>query len=88
MSKIYKLLQKIIQGNDFLNIRFDELCSLLIHLGFEERTKGSHHIFSKNGMDEIINVQSIGSSAKPYQVKQVRQIIIKYNLQRNFDDKV
>jgi len=49
-------------------------------LGFQERIKGSHHIFWKEGVAEIINLQPAGSKAKPYQVKQVRTIILKYKL--------
>ncbi|ERT09215.1 ycfA-like family protein [Lyngbya aestuarii BL J] len=56
------------------------MCQLLRRLGFEERVRGSHHIFSKEGIEEIMNIQPKGSKAKPYQVKQVRTIIIKYQL--------
>jgi predicted RNA binding protein YcfA (HicA-like mRNA interferase family) len=48
--------------------------------GFDERVKGSHHIFTKDGVEEIINIQPIGSKAKAYQVKQVRNLILKYKL--------
>ncbi len=47
---------------------------------FEERIRGSHHLFDKDGMVEIVNLQSRGGHAKPYQVKQVRQFIMKYRL--------
>lgn len=49
-------------------------------LGFNERIKGSHHIFSRNDIEEIVNIQPQRSKAKPYQVKQVRNLIIKYKL--------
>ena len=62
------------------NIAFNDLCNLLGRLGFEERTKGSHHIFRKRGMAEKINLQRDGSKAKRYQVRQVRDVILKYNL--------
>jgi hypothetical protein len=52
---------------------------------FELRVKRSHHIFFRQGVEEIINLQPRESLAKPYQVKQVREILIKYNL-INFDD--
>jgi len=42
--------------------------------------KGSHHIFSREGIDEIINLQPDGSKAKAYQVKQIRDIMVKYQL--------
>jgi len=47
---------------------------LLRELGFDERIRGSHHIFSKAAVEEIINIQAKGSKCKPYQVKQVRSL--------------
>jgi hypothetical protein len=41
----------------------------------------SHRIFSKEGVEEIINIQPDGAQAKPYQVKQVRDIMVKYRLE-------
>ena len=61
-------------------IRFDDLCSLLERMGFEKRIRGSHHLFRKEGVEEKINLQREGGQAKPYQVKQVRTVILKYNL--------
>jgi predicted RNA binding protein YcfA (HicA-like mRNA interferase family) len=80
MSKFEKLIAQILTGTSDANIAYKDLCQLLIHLGFEERTKGSHHIFRKSGVDEKINLQKDGNNAKPYQVKQVRTIIHKYKL--------
>jgi len=80
MSKFEKLIAQILTGTSDANIAYKDLCQLLIHLGFEERTKGSHHIFRKSGVDEKINLQKDGNNAKPYQVKQVRTIILKYKL--------
>jgi hypothetical protein len=54
--------------------------ALLQRLGFAERIRGSHHIFCKEGAEEILNLQPKGSKAKPYQVKQVRHVILKYKL--------
>ena len=39
--------------------------------------KGSHHIYYKEGVEEIINLQSFNNKAKAYQVKQVRELLIK-----------
>ncbi len=80
MSRIYKILIRIVRGMSDQNIPFTDLCNLLHYLGFEERIKGSHHIFTKEGVDEILNVQPKGNKSKPYQVKQVRQLILKYKL--------
>jgi hypothetical protein len=44
------------------------------------RIKGSHHIFYREDIEEILNLQPSGGNAKPYQVKQVRNVIIKYRL--------
>jgi predicted RNA binding protein YcfA (HicA-like mRNA interferase family) len=49
-------------------------------LGFEKRVKGSHHLFRKAGVEERINLQREGNNAKPYQVRQVRAVILKYKL--------
>ena len=88
MTKRDKLLAKILSGTSDANIQFDGLCQLLLNLGFEERTKGSHHIFTRNGIEEILNLQSKGPQAKPYQVKQVRTVILKYKLGGEEDEQV
>ncbi|MFM8740711.1 MAG: type II toxin-antitoxin system HicA family toxin [Cytophagales bacterium] len=80
MSKFEKLIVKLLSGNSDANFQFDELLSLLSTLGFQKRVKGSHHIFYKDGVEEIINIQEKSGKAKPYQVKQVRNIVIKYKL--------
>ena len=75
-----KLLESILSGRTDANIPFGDLCGLLKDLGFEERIRGSHHIFSKTGVEELLNLQRDGRHAKPYQVRQVRAIILKYKL--------
>jgi predicted RNA binding protein YcfA (HicA-like mRNA interferase family) len=80
MSQFDKLLEKILSGTSDSNISFSALCQLLGHLGFSERIKGSHHIFTKEEIEEILNLQPKKSKAKSYQVGQVREIILKYNL--------
>jgi hypothetical protein len=86
MSKYEKLLVQILRGASDSNVSFDGLCQLLRHLGFDERIRGSHHIFSREGVEEIINLQSIGSKAKAYQVKQVRGVILRYRLGGQSDE--
>ncbi len=54
--------------------------NLLKVLGFDERIRGDHYIFNKTDIEEILNLQPIGSKAKQYQVKQVRNTILKYKL--------
>ena len=80
MSQHDKLLLRILRGTSDASIPFDGLCQLLLFLGFQERIKGSHHIFTKKGAEEILNLQPKGSKAKPYQVRQVRNVILKYKL--------
>ena len=74
------MLSQILQGTSDANISFEDLCNLLKKLGFDERIRGSHHIFRKEGIIEKINLQRDGSKAKIYQVRQVRNVILKYNL--------
>jgi predicted RNA binding protein YcfA (HicA-like mRNA interferase family) len=80
MSKHAKLLGKILSGTADANIPFAGLCNLLQRLGFQVRIRGSHHIFFKSGIEEILNLQPKGTDAKPYQVKQVRNVILKYKM--------
>ena len=81
-----KLLVRILRGASDANIPFAGLCELLRHLGFTERIRGSHHIFFKEGVEEILNLQPRDNRAKPYQVKQVRRVILQYGLGRREDD--
>jgi len=80
MGKYEKLILKILSGTSDANIQFEDLCSLLKHFGFEMRVKGSHHIFRKEEVIEKINLQRAGDKAKPYKVKQLRNVIVKYKL--------
>ena len=81
MTEQEKLLLRILRGTSDGNILFGAMCGLLWNLGFQERIRGSHHIFTKEGVEEILNLQpKDGGKAKPYQVKQVRQLILKYGL--------
>ncbi|MBI5206882.1 MAG: type II toxin-antitoxin system HicA family toxin [Candidatus Firestonebacteria bacterium] len=80
MSKYERLMQQIVSGKADANISFNDLCNLLLRFGFEMRISGSHHILRKVGIEEKINLQKDGNKAKPYQVKQVRYIILKYKL--------
>ena len=80
MGKHEKLLLSILCGTKDSNINFSDLCSVLDNLGFACRIKGDHFIYTKSDIEEIINIQPVGSKAKPYQVKQVRNLILKYGL--------
>ena len=80
MGKEEKVLLKVLRGTSDANISFSDLCFLLRRLDFEERIKGSHHIFTRSDVQEILNLQSKSGKAKVYQVKQVRRIILQYKL--------
>lgn len=80
MGSYETLLFKILQGTSDANISFSKLCRLLKRLRFQERIRGDHHIFYQEGIDEILNLQPIGGKSKPYQVKQVRNLILKYKI--------
>ncbi len=80
------MIRRILEGHSDANIAFGDLCNLLRHLGFDERTKGSHHIFRRHDVEERINLQKDSAKAKPYQVKQVRWIILRYRLGDPFDE--
>lgn len=86
MGKFAKVIRSILSGNSDSNIAFSDLRNVLIRLGFQERVKGSHHIFWKDGLPEILNVQPNGSESKPYQVKQVRDLIVRYHLSGEVGD--
>jgi hypothetical protein len=88
MTRAEKTLEKILRGTSDANISFADLLKLLKRLGFTERIRGSHHIFARAGVEEILNLQTKGAKAKPYQVKQVRHVILKYQLAENFDAEV
>ena len=83
MSRKEALLSRVLLGGADANIRFDDLRKLLTDLGFQERSRGSHHVFAKAGIEDLINLQREGNKAKPYQVRQVRSILRRYRLGGN-----
>ncbi|MBW6533595.1 MAG: type II toxin-antitoxin system HicA family toxin [Mariniphaga sp.] len=81
MGKFEKIISKILSGASDKNIKFQELLTILKSFKFEDRIKGSHHIFYRKDIEEIINIQADkNGNAKPYQVKQIREIILKNHL--------
>lgn len=86
MGSAQKLLERILRGDADANIAFSGMVRLLRRLGFEERIKGSHHIFYRQGIEEILNLQADGNKCKPYQVKQVRNVTISNQLAGEADD--
>ncbi|HUL37082.1 MAG TPA: type II toxin-antitoxin system HicA family toxin [Thermodesulfobacteriota bacterium] len=86
MATYRKVLERVLSGRADANIRFDDLRNLLTWLSFHERSRGSHHIFVREGVEELINLQREGNMAKPYQVRQVRTTINKYELEKERDE--
>jgi predicted RNA binding protein YcfA (HicA-like mRNA interferase family) len=81
MSSWKTTQEKLLRGASDANLDFENVCTMLRHLGFSERQSGgSHRIFYKEGVLEIINLQPRGREGKPYQMKQIRQIMLKYGL--------
>jgi predicted RNA binding protein YcfA (HicA-like mRNA interferase family) len=84
--RVQRVLTRVLSGSSDQNIRFNDLRNLLLALGFDERVRGSHHIFTRDDIVEIINLQSrTGRGAKPYQVRQVRDLIVNYQLAREIE---
>ena len=74
-----KLLLKIIGGSK--NIRFAEMVNLVEGFGFKlSRTEGSHHIFTRPDILELLNLQDVKGQAKPYQMRQFLKLVEKHNL--------
>lgn len=86
MSRATKTLDRVLRGAADANISFAELCALLHHLGLQERIRGSHHIFTREGVEEILNLQPKRGKAKAYQVRQVRSVIISQGLGSQSED--
>jgi hypothetical protein len=81
-------LRRVLSARSDANLRFDDLVHLLAALGFNERIRGDHHIFTRTGMIDIINLQPARGKSKVYQVRQVRAIIVRYGLGGELDDEV
>lgn len=75
-----KVLARVLGGRSDANVRFSDLVALLLRLEFEVRVRGDHHIFTQDGIAEIVNLQPKGANAKPYQVRQIRGLVTRYHL--------
>ncbi len=71
------------------SIRFNKLCNIAEKFGFKfQEGRGSHRIYVKKGIKEILNFQNVHGKAKPYQVRQLIKVIEKYNLLEEKDNDV
>ena len=50
------LLVQVLSGTADARVPFDGLRRLLGRLGFDERIRGGHHIFTEAGVEEIRNL--------------------------------
>jgi len=75
VSREEKLLERLRDVQRDNSWDFGEMCHLLQRLGFEMRIAGSHHFFRKPAVRDVMNLQPRGSQAKPYQVRQVREVL-------------
>lgn len=80
MTRRDKAIALILRGSSDANISFADLVAVLKGVGFDERIRGDHHIFTREGVREILNLQPRHGKAKPYQVKQVRHVLTTYRL--------
>lgn len=82
-----RIIQRVLSGSSDRNLRFDDVRQLRVDFGFSEPVRGDHHIFSRSAIVEIINLQpQSGGMAKPYQVRQVRELILRYHLHRHGEE--
>jgi predicted RNA binding protein YcfA (HicA-like mRNA interferase family) len=80
-----KLLKKLAVTQS--NVKFDELRSLVEGFGFRlSRVNGCHHIFAHPVVDELVNLQRVGSDAKPYQVRQFLRLVERHDLKLGDDE--
>ena len=76
-----RLLERI-RGGHVRNIAFSDLVALVEALRFQEvGGRGSHRVFARPGIAELVNLQAERGQAKPYQVRQVVVLVRRYDLQ-------
>ncbi|MGI4867262.1 MAG: hypothetical protein ACRYFZ_25315 [Janthinobacterium lividum] len=87
MSRRQKFLDQLLAGQSDRTLDFSALCALLLSFGFVQRIRGSHYIFGHVNVVEIINLQlATDGTVKPYQAKQVRELLLRYNLLNSLPD--
>jgi predicted RNA binding protein YcfA (HicA-like mRNA interferase family) len=75
-----RLLERILRGN-VGNVDFSDLIALVEALGFREvGGRGSHRVFARSGVEELVNLQEEKGQAKRYQVRQVATLARRYHL--------
>ncbi len=75
-----RLLIRLTRGSVH-NVAFGDMVDMVEGFGFVlSRTSGSNHIFIRDGIPELVNIQNVGGQAKPYQIRQFLRLVEKYNL--------
>ena len=68
-------------SNNPNNVDFKDFIRIIDAFGFIlKRSHGSHFIYKKPGVSQLINVQNVNGKAKSYQVRQFLDILELYNL--------
>lgn len=76
-----KLLRRLATGA-MQNVALADMIDLVEGFGFQQtRVRGSHRIFSRDGVPELLNIQDVGGQCKPYQIRQFLRIVERYNLE-------
>lgn len=86
MSQRQKLFLRLLSGRHDQDFAFSDLQAVLSFASFTFRTRGDHFIYTRADVEEIINIQPRGNKAKPYQVKQVREILLTYRIGGDEDE--
>lgn len=71
MSKIDKLIQKILNGK---NVSYQEAENLLLSLGFQLKIRGSHHNFRKPGYAKTIAIKR-RKLLYDYQIDNLKEVL-------------
>jgi predicted RNA binding protein YcfA (HicA-like mRNA interferase family) len=80
-----KLLERLASGA-LRNVGFEEFTGLVCAFGFSlAHRAGSHHIYARNGVQELLNLQNVEGQVKPYQIRQFLRLVEKYNLELEED---
>jgi predicted RNA binding protein YcfA (HicA-like mRNA interferase family) len=70
-----ELLKRLADGQ-LANVRFTDAQRLAEALGFElDRVSGSHHIYRHAAARLRLNLQARGGQAKPYQLRQLLELV-------------
>jgi len=80
------LLDRLAHGQ-LTNVRFGDLQRLVEALGFElDRVSGSHHLYRHPTIGRRINLQARGGQAKPYQLRQLLELVERHALRLKEND--